>query len=215
MAHQVFRKIFFKNFFKRFERISEEIMNKIVNSNYYYLENSPLVHLLGQEVLELDRKLSFHLFQRFRYYLLIDPNFKNVFQIYFTEQELTEFKRLWLVYNLIINLVRKDVDSLEFLEPFVKDSRSVLKKGMSVPGQYFVKVLVAFYLIKFQTHNKEKIKVAILEFIENSQEVVCDDNKWMLALLISNVSNLLFKNKMIKEALPLKKQSLQMAQEAH
>lgn len=214
VAHQVFRKIFFKSFFSRFEKISEEIMSKIVDSNFFHLENSPLVHLLGPEVLKLDKKLSFHLFQRFRYYLLIDPNFKSVFQIYFTEQELTEFKRLWLVYNLIVNLVRKDVDSLEFLKPFVKESLTVLRKEMTVPGQYFMKVLAAFYLIKFEAHNKEKIKVKILEFIENCMEVVSDENKWLLALLTSNVSNLLFKNQMMIEAIPLKKQSLQMAKEA-
>jgi hypothetical protein len=49
------------------------------------------------------------------------------------------------------------------------------------------------------------LKILILEFIENSQKILDDKNKWFFALLISNISNLFFKNKLLKEALPLKK----------
>lgn len=95
-------------------------MSKIANSKYYQLENTPLVHLLGDEILNLERDFSFHLFQRIRYYLIIDPKLNKIFTCYFTKLELNEINLEWLVYNLIVNLVRKDVDSLEFLEPFVK-----------------------------------------------------------------------------------------------
>lgn len=54
-------------------------MNKIVNSNYYQMENTPLVHLLGDEILEIEKDFTFHLYQKLRYYLLVDSKFRELF----------------------------------------------------------------------------------------------------------------------------------------
>ena len=118
----MFRKLFFENFFQKFHKISDDIMNKIVNSNYYQIENTPLVHLLGEDVLEIEKDFTFHLYQKFRYYLLVDSKFREIFLNYFTTLELQEFSLEWNIYNLIINLIRKDVDSLGELKTFVESS---------------------------------------------------------------------------------------------
>lgn len=68
-----------------------------------------------------------------------------------------------------------------------------------------MRVLTAFYLIKFQDKNKEKIKILILNFIESFEKIVIPENMWFFALFISNISNIFFKNKLIHEAIPLKK----------
>lgn len=72
----IFRELFYENFIKRFNKISEKLLEKIINSKFYKLENTALSCLLGNEILEIEKTFSFHFFQMFRYYFLVDPKFK-------------------------------------------------------------------------------------------------------------------------------------------
>lgn len=70
-----------------------------------------------------------------------------------------------------------------------------------------MKVLAAFYLIKFTPKNKQNIKEQLLQFINKAEGVLNKENKASFVLLISNISNLFYKNELRRESLALKKQS--------
>lgn len=182
-----------------------------MNSNFYKLENTPLVCLLGDEILNIEKNLSFRFFQRFRYYFLVDSSYSALFRKYFTEKQLLVFKREWIVFNLLINIIRKEEDSLPHVKLFVEQMRQLYGTEVEIEGGFFMKVLAGFYLIRFTPENKENIRMLLLDFINASEKKTTTKNQSYFALLVSNLSNLFYKNKMRKDSMELKKQSFEIA----
>lgn len=86
------------------------------------------------------------------------------------------FKKEWNVYNLLVNLVRKDQDSYEFLKTFVEDMKEIYRTDLEIDAEFFMKILSAFYLIKFDKNNKENVWMILLQFINDSEKKITTEN---------------------------------------
>lgn len=166
---------------------------------------------LGDEILGIEKNFSFKFFQRLRYYFLFDPSYSPIFRKYFSETQLLLFKREWVIYNLLVNVIRKEEDSLPHVRLFVDQIKQIYDADGELEGGFFIKVLAGFYLIKFTPENSDKVRMVLLEFISASKKKITAQNQSHFALLLSNLSNLFFKNKMRKDSLQLKKESLEIA----
>lgn len=216
-AKKIYDQFLMENFNTKYKAITLELITNIENEKFYLVENSPLIHHFeAEKILKIEKKSSFSFFQRFRYYSIIKKENFELFNNYFTDDQFLKFRIRFILYNTLVNLIRKDLDPLKIINELSDQIISLFEHNDYSHFEedlFILDMLSIFNLIKFDDKRielAEKI-INIVTFLKSriSEVLFCN-----LAFMSSHIGNIFYKNglykyvKIIKMiSLDLKKQS--------
>ena len=212
-AKILFDQFLMGNFDKKYHQITLELTKLVENEKYYLVENSPLVHHFeAEKILKIEKKLSFSFFQRFRYYSIIKKENLEIFEHYFTDNQFLKFRIRFILYNTLVNVIRKDIPPLKIINELSDQIISLFENNDYSNFEediFILDMLAIFNLIKF---DDERVEIAekiinIITFLKTRISEVLFSN---LAFMSTHIGNILFKNGLYKYVKIIKTISLEL-----
>jgi len=212
LASLVFNWVFLENFVAKFDAIVSELYGRLYAFQFHAFENFSLMHFLNFEsVLEIEKDLSFRIYRRYRYDLLADERFREVFLQYIDSQTLELFYFRYATYRSIVTLFKQPSQSqAEVLRAYQAQLFNHTQNLVVDGDNYKYFVYEFFVLVNFvNLRSHPNAGVYLVEIANHLKRKVVRPYSYHFAVLASYLGNYFFKFKMFRESVKLKTLALE------
>lgn len=207
LASLLFNWVFLENFTAKWDVIVAELSRRLYAFKFHAFENFPLMHFLNFEsVLEIEKDLGFRIYRRYRWDVLADPRFRELFLQYIDSQSLELFCFRFATYKAIVTLYKQpSISQAEVLRSYQLQLFNHTQNLIVDDGNYQFFVYEFWTLVNFvNLRTNPNAGVYIVEIVNHLKRKVQKTHSYHLAVLASSVGNYFFKYKLFKDSVRLK-----------
>jgi hypothetical protein len=212
LASLMFNWVFLENFTTKFDNIIAELYRRLYAFQFHAFENFPLMHFLNFEsVLEIEKDLSFRIYRRYRYDVMADERFREIFLQYIDSQTLELFYFRFATYKAIVTLYKQpSASQAEVLRLYQSQMFNHTQNLIIDSENYRYFVYEFFVLCNFcNLRSHSNAAAYIVEIANHLKRKISRPHSYHFAVLASCLGNYFFKFKMFRESVKMKTLALE------